>query len=110
MNLEVSTAITAGVLMGLIIDYSIHLISGYRRLSKKHDRAEASDLALRDIGPVIIASGLSLSAGFSSLFFAPLKLFLDLGILLVLGIVTGVVCTLVFVPQLLSLGSSKKKK
>jgi predicted RND superfamily exporter protein len=110
MNLEVSTAITAGVLMGLIIDYSIHLISGYRRLSKKHDKAEASDLALRDIGPVIIASGLSLSAGFSSLFFAPLKLFLNLGILLVLGIVTGVVCTLVFVPQLLSLGSSKKKK
>jgi hypothetical protein len=110
MNLEVSTAIIAGVLMGLIIDYSIHLISGYRRLSKKHDKAEASDLALRDIGPVIIASGLSLSAGFSSLFFAPLKLFLNLGILLVLGIVTGVVCTLVFVPQLLSLGSSKKKK
>ncbi len=110
MNLEISTAIVAGVLMGLIIDYSIHLLSGYRRLSKKHNKAEASDLALRDIGPVIIASGLSLSAGFSSLFFAPLKLFVDLGLLLVLGVVTGVASTLVFVPQLLSLGSSKKKK
>ncbi|MFW6121596.1 MAG: efflux RND transporter permease subunit, partial [Petrotogales bacterium] len=110
MNLEVSTAIIAGVLMGLIIDYSIHLLSGYRRLSKKQDRGEASDLALRDIGPVIIASGLSLSAGFSSLFFAPLKLFLDLGILLVLGIITGVASTLIFVPQLLSLDSHKKKK
>ncbi|MFO7882093.1 MAG: MMPL family transporter [Kosmotogaceae bacterium] len=110
MNLEVSTAIIAGVLMGLIIDYSIHLLSRYRKLSKKHNKAEASDLALRDIGPVIIASGLSLSAGFSSLFFAPLKLFVVLGILLVLGVITGVASTLVFVPQLLSPNSSKKKK
>jgi len=73
MNLDIATSIVAGVLMGLIIDYSIHLMLRYRTLKKQGIDGNAIQKAMNDISPVIIASGLSLAAGFSSLFFTSMN-------------------------------------
>ncbi|AKI97773.1 efflux RND transporter permease subunit [Kosmotoga pacifica] len=110
LTLDIGTSIVAGMLMGLIIDYSIHLMLRYRILRKHYDKPEAIQKAMDDIGPVIVASGLSLVAGFSSLFFTPMKIYSDLAILLVLGVATGVVMTLFIVPTLLSFSITTKVK
>lgn len=101
MNLDIGTSIVAGVLMGLIIDYSIHLMLRYRTLKKQGIDGNAIQKAMNDISPVIVASGLSLAAGFSSLFFTSMKIYSNLALLLVLGVITGVIMTLFTVPTFL---------
>ncbi|OAA31562.1 hypothetical protein AT15_05675 [Kosmotoga arenicorallina S304] len=109
LNLDVGTSIVAGVLMGLIIDYSIHLMLRYRTIEKEKAKAMAIQKAMDDIGPVIVASGLSLGAGFGALFFTSMKIYSDLALLLVFGVTTGVVITLFTVPTLLRLSEFAKK-
>ena len=96
INLEISTSIIAGILMGLTIDYSIHIIN-WRSFSKK-----APEDAVSEVGPVILTNAFSLAAGFSSLFFAPLLLYVDISYLLVTGMMCGAFFTLLFIPFLIS--------
>jgi len=110
LNLDVGTSIVSGVLMGLIIDYSIHLMLRYRTIKREKDETTAIQKAMDDIGPVIVASGLSLAAGFSALFFTSMKIYSDLALLLVFGVATGVVMTLFTVPMLLRLNEMIKAR
>ena len=94
VRLDIATAIVAGVLMGLTIDYSIHLVTRYRQ---KRD----VNTVLEEIAPVIVASAIALSAGFGTLVFAPLMLFIRLGVLLAIGMLAGAFFTLGLLPVLL---------
>jgi len=96
INLEISTSIVAGILMGLSIDYSIHIIN-WHSLSKK-----AAVDAVSEVGPVILTNALSLAAGFSTLFFAPMLLYARIAYLLVTGMICGAFFTLLFIPFLIS--------
>lgn len=102
VNLEISTAIVSSVLMGLVIDYSIHTISRYR-MSKDIDSTIA------EVGPVIVDNALGLMAGFATLIFSPLLLYVKLGALLSIGIGIGAFLTLVFVVELLRMYDKRKK-
>ncbi len=103
IRLDIATAIVAGVLMGLTIDYSIHLVTRYRQ---KKD----VDTATVEISPVIVASAVGLAAGFGTLFFAPMTLFVRLGLLLSAGMLTGAFLTLTLLPSLLRVLSKKQLK
>jgi predicted RND superfamily exporter protein len=103
VNLEVSTAITSSVLMGLIIDYSIHTISRYR-MTKNVDEV------INEVGPVILISAFGLIAGFATLLFAPLRLYMQLGLLLMVGIAVGAFLTIIFVGELLRMYDKSKKR
>ena len=94
INLEISTAIVSSVLMGLVIDYSIHTISRYRMTKNVEE-------VVNEVGPVIVVSALGLIAGFGTLLFSPLRLYMQLGGLLSVGIATGAFLTIVFVGELL---------
>ncbi|SHH20765.1 efflux RND transporter permease subunit [Thermosipho atlanticus] len=98
IKLDISTAITSSILMGLVIDYSIHLASEEYRTKSPKD-------AILNVGPPILANGLGLILGFSVLLFSSLKLFQSIAILLILGISVGLYFTLIIQPLLL-----KKKK
>ena len=102
VNLEVSTAIISSVLMGLVIDYSIHTISRYR-MSKDIGKV------VEEVGPVIVVNALGLIAGFATLLFAPLRLYMQIGGLLSLGIAIGAFLTIVFVIELLRLYDKRLK-
>ena len=88
LNLEISTAIISSILMGLIIDYSIHLA---------YDSKKVGDpvLALRRVGASIFANAIGLVAGFSVLLFSTFAMFRNVSLLLVLGISYGVAFTLI---------------
>ncbi len=103
INLEVSTAIISSVLMGLIIDYSIHTISRYRMIKNVEE-------VIDEVGPVILVSAFGLMAGFATLLFAPLRLYMQLGFLLLVGIAVGAFLTIVFVGELLRVYDKRKKR
>ncbi len=102
VNLEISTAIVSSILMGLVIDYSIHTISRYR-MSKNIDGT------ITEVGPVIVDNAFGLMAGFATLVFSPLLLYVKLGALLSMGIGIGAFTTLIFVTELLRMYDKRKK-
>lgn len=87
LNLEISTAIISSILMGLIIDYSIHLAYDFKKTGDP-------SLSLKQVGPSILANALGLISGFSVLLFSTLAMFKNVSLLLILGISYGVIFTL----------------
>lgn len=94
IKLDISTSITSSILMGLVIDYSIHLASEEKRIGDPKK-------TVINVGPPILANGLGLILGFSVLLFSSLKLFQSISILLILGIGIGLYFTLIIQPFLL---------
>lgn len=88
LNLEISTAIISSILMGLIIDYSIHLSYDSKKVGDPY-------LALKRVGTAILANALGLIAGFSVLLFSTFALFRNVSLLLILGISYGTAFTLI---------------
>jgi len=88
LNLEISTAIISSILMGLIIDYSIHLA---------YDSKKTGDplLSLKRVGPSILANALGLISGFAVLLFSTFALFKNVSLLLILGISYGLIFTII---------------
>jgi predicted RND superfamily exporter protein len=95
IRLEISTAIVAGILLGMTIDYAIHLINRF---------IETKDIykAREEVRPAVLSNTIALAAGFATLVFAPLKLFSGLGLLLAIGMVTGAIVTLTLIPTIIS--------
>jgi hypothetical protein len=88
LNLEISTAIISSILMGLIIDYSIHLSYDSKKVGDPY-------LALKRVGTAILANALGIIAGFSVLLFSTFALFRNVSLLLILGISYGTAFTLI---------------
>lgn len=103
IELDISTAIIAGILLGLIIDYSIHIMSRYRTTGD-------IEKARMEVAPVIISNTLALSVGFGTLLFAPLLLFVKLGGLLAIGMLTGAFLTLTVLPTIIRLKTKMEAK
>jgi len=87
INLELSTSIITSMLMGLVIDYSIHIASEIKR-------TKSAKVAVENVGPAILGNALGLIAGFSILLLSPLALFSNIAILMILGISIGAFVTL----------------
>jgi predicted RND superfamily exporter protein len=95
IRLEISTAIVAGILLGMTIDYAIHLMN---RFIQTKDIYKARE----EVRPAILSNTIALAAGFATLVFAPMKLFSGLGLLLAIGMVTGALLTLTLIPKIIS--------
>ncbi|ABR31367.1 RND transporter [Thermosipho melanesiensis] len=100
INLDISTSITSSILMGLVIDYSIH-IANDERITK------SSNQTVINVGPPILTNGLGLILGFLVLLFSPLKLFKSISLLIIFGISIGLFFTLVIQPFLLKITFKK---
>ncbi|WP_346310921.1 MMPL family transporter [Pseudothermotoga sp.] len=94
LRLEIATSIVASILVGLVVDYSIHLA---------HDMRRTKDVfrSIENISMPVLANGLGLIGGFSVLMFSKLALFRNVSLLLMLGIGFGVAFTLFSQPLLI---------
>lgn len=92
--LQLTTAIVSGMLMGLVIDYSIHYIIWFRRTGSVEGAYEKTFSA-------IVINGLSLIAGFGVLLTAPLLMYIHVSLLMIWGIFIGVIATIVLLPKIL---------
>jgi hypothetical protein len=100
--LEIPTVIISGMLMGLVIDYAIHFMYWYKKTGT------ISEAYSMTASPIIF-NGVSLMACFVVLLTSPLMLYVNLSILMILGIGMGVLTTLAFLPRIIE-GLLKKGK
>ena len=104
MKLEISTALTSSIIIGLAIDYSIHI---------GHDYVKTRNVftSIKNVGPAILGNALGIVGGFLTLLIGgELAMFKRIGVLVSLGISTATVLALTILPFLLSLTKSSKIK
>jgi RND superfamily putative drug exporter len=99
-----SAALLAALVLGSATDYGIFLLGRYqeqRRAGAEHDEALA--VANRTISPVIAASGFTVAAALSCLAFAHVGLLRSAGLPCAVGVLTGMLASLTFLPAMLQL-------
>ena len=114
-RLNIMTSMFAVILIGLGIDYAIHIISLYsERRAIDPDRTSAMQHALVRSGPGIITGALTTAAAFFALAISATRGIKELGIILGTGIIIAMLTTLIGLPALLaareqfSLGRKRK--
>ena len=101
-HLNIMTSMFAAVLMGLGIDFSIHVLALYYELrAKTSSSEEAMAESLRRSGPGILTGGLTTAVAFFTLMVSQTRGIKELGLVLGVGIVTAMVTTFILLPTLM---------
>jgi hypothetical protein len=101
-RLNLMTSMFAVILIGLGIDYSIHIISVYsERRVKDKDAVQAMEQTLVRSGTGIITGALTTAAAFFALAISVTQGIREMGIVLGLGIICAMVTTLTGLPAIL---------
>lgn len=100
--LNTFTSVLGALLLGLGIDFAIHLYTRYRE-ERLHSRSveEAVARAWDSVGPPCTAAALTSIGGFGALLFAQFKGFRQMGLLLMMGVGFCLLSALVVLPLLL---------
>ena len=99
IDLNVITSYVANIAIGAGIDYSIHLSYTYLKESEGKKSTRAMFRTLSITGTAIIANAFGIGAGFLSLYFSPMKIHTDVGILMFISMVISSIFTLLFLPR-----------
>jgi len=100
-HLNILTGAFAAVLLGLGIDFAIHLLNLYVSASQSQDQATALHLALTQSGRAILMGGLTTALAFFALGISSFRGFQELGIITGIGILACLTAMLVVLPALL---------
>ena len=89
------------LLIGLGVDYSIHLTSRYREeLAGGRDVAGAAVAAARTVGVALVLATVTTAVGFLTNLFSPVSAIADFGVVATAGIGSAFILMLTFVPSL----------
>lgn len=102
MKLEISTALTSSIIIGLAIDYSIHI-------GHEYNKTKNVTTAIRNVGPAILGNALGIIGGFLILLGGELAMFKRISILVSLGIATATLLALTVLPFMLSYKNIRRK-
>ncbi|MDX9802209.1 MAG: MMPL family transporter [Spirochaetia bacterium] len=103
-RLNIMTAMYMVALIGLGIDYAIHILSSYIQFRDQGlDFKPAMVKAYSTSGPGIITGGLTTAAAFLALMFAKTSMVSELGLVAGLGILCEMAAMLIIIPPLLAL-------
>ncbi len=100
-HVNILTGAFAAVLLGLGIDFAIHLLNLYVTASQSQDQARALHLALTQSGRAILMGGLTTALAFFALGISSFRGFQELGIITGIGIIACLTAMLVVLPALL---------
>jgi len=100
-HLNILTGAFAAVLLGLGIDFAIHLLNLYVSASQNEDQASALHLALTQTGRAIFMGGLTTALAFFALGISSFRGFQELGIITGIGILSCLTAMLVVLPAIL---------
>lgn len=101
-TLNTFTSVLGALLLGLGIDFTIHLYTRYREERLRSASVEEAVVRAWDsVGPPAFAAGLTSVAGFGALLFAQFKGFQQMGLLLMMGIVFCLLSALVVLPVMI---------
>ncbi len=103
-ELNFMTSMFAVILIGLGIDFSIHLISGFtEKTSEGKSIQEAMEQTFLKSGKGIITGGLTTATAFLTLIISGSRGMKEMGIVSGLGLIAILVSTLLFLPSLLTI-------
>ncbi|WP_230866645.1 efflux RND transporter permease subunit [Iocasia frigidifontis] len=110
-RLNIMTVFTAAMLIGLGIDFSVHILSGYTEARSNNKSAyQAIYYSLQKTGPGILTGALTTSAAFFALTISSLGLLVELGITMGIGILTIMLAVFFILPSILYLWVNKQGK
>ena len=99
--LDVSTALAAGVAIGVGVDYAVHYIFRYREeLSHSGDKLLATQATMRSVGRTIVFNALVVIIGFSVLLMSQFPPHVKLGYFVVAYMTVSCLASLVILPAL----------
>lgn len=103
-SLNILTGFLGAILMGLGVDYGIHLVGRYHELHRQHeDAVTALKLTFKTTGKANIYAGLTTMAALGSMMVSDFRAFKEFGIIAVLGISLILLSYFVILPVLVTL-------
>ncbi|MEA3430907.1 MAG: MMPL family transporter [Nanoarchaeota archaeon] len=108
LTITVVTMVAAAMILGLGIDFGIHVVHGYFELRKSRTSRNALKEIMRELLRAMIAASLTTVAGFLALLFGVLPAMKTLGIVLAIGILSTLVGAVVLLPVLIYLYDGKQ--
>lgn len=100
--LDVSTALAAGVAIGVGVDYAVHYLYRYRRSQRAQlDHDTATRDTMRSVGKTIVFNALVVTCGFAVLFFSVFPPHVKLGYFVAAYMVLSCAAALLVLPALL---------
>jgi len=99
IQLHLLTAIVSSIVIGVGIDYGIHLFASIELERRKGPGYAVR--AIRAVGRPILANALGISVGLSALFISPLRPHAQISMVMWVSMMVGSVTTLLFIPALL---------
>ncbi len=99
----ITKALSAVLQLGVTMDYSIFLWHSYKEQQIKFDgdKNSAMTYAISNTLSSVIGGSVTTVAGFISLMFMSFTLGLDLGIVMVKGVILGVICCVTVLPSMI---------
>jgi predicted RND superfamily exporter protein len=97
------------ILFALGSAYSVHLLSRYYALARGRDCEEALTATLSEVGPPVVASGLTTMAGLLSFMVMDIQPMRTFGLFTGIGILASLVLALTFVPAVIRVAQLKGK-
>jgi len=110
-SLNMMTVMVGAILMGLGIDYSVHILSQFTEAIAAGSRArEAVRIALRDCGRGVMTGALTTAAAFGIMILIPYQGLAELGAVTAIGVLSCMLTSLFFLPSMLMLRGQIKER
>ena len=111
IRLDPATATIASVVLGLVVDDTVHFLHRLREDLGRNPDPEAALLeTVRSAGQAILTTSLVMTLGFSLFVLAEIKSVVSFGLLIALAMVSSVITDLLIVPALVMLLSSVRRR
>ena len=104
IKLDIGTSMVASIAIGIGVDYTIHFLSAYHYERQRSDNLdEVCRNTLLTAGKAIIFNAASVAAGFAVLLFSNFYPLVNLGLLVMLTMITSSIAAMTILPALLNL-------
>lgn len=108
--LDIATVLVGSIALGIGIDYSIHIITGFNfHLKETGDAEKAIEKTILSSGKAVIINVISVAAGFLVLIFSQLVPLQNFGILVAISMFGSGIGALTLLPIILILANRKRK-
>jgi len=108
--LDIATVLVASIALGIGIDYSIHVITGFNHYLKiSGDAEKAIESVIASSGKAVIINVISVSAGFLVLLFSQIVPLQNFGLLVAISMFGSGFGALTLLPAILILANRKRK-
>lgn len=101
LTITVVSMVAAAMIMGLGIDFGIHVVHGYFEMRKKNSIRKSMTSVMRELLRAMLGASLTTIAGFLALLFGILPAMKNLGIILALGILTTLIGAVFLLPAII---------